>query len=117
MRPLSLAIGPKAIPTSPISAVASSFSASNFANSSALDISVSLCLMLYSVPSSSQVSTQFAHVSGIPTELTAPSSFAFVVISSSVTSSFTSFVPDELSEQAANMEMANAPIKPFFHNF
>ncbi len=73
--------------------------------------------MLYSVPSSSQVSTQFAHVSGIPTELTVPSSFAFSVMSSSDKSLFTSFALDELSEQAANMEIANAPIRPFFHSF
>ena len=38
-------------------------------------------------------------------------------MSSSDKSLFTSFALDELSEQAANMEIANAPIRPFFHSF
>src|SRR5699024_2729900 len=78
----SSAIGPKEIPTSPISAVAFSPSVSILEISSPLYLAVSTCSSPYSSFNSCQVSSQLAHVSGIPTLSIFPSSVAFFSISS-----------------------------------
>ncbi len=63
-------MGPKAAPTSPMSALALSFSALNLASSWAELMSVSMCLSPYLLSRSFQVSFQFAQLSGMPTLLT-----------------------------------------------
>ena len=68
--------GPKAAPTSPMSAVALFFSASNLAISCAELMSVSTCFRPYLLNRSCQVPFQLAQLSGMPTLLTSPSFFA-----------------------------------------
>ena len=79
-----MACWPKAKPTSPISFVPFSPSVLNIWSSSEEDISVSAWSIAYSSFRSCHVSPQFAQLSGIPTDSTLPSAFAFSMISSSV---------------------------------
>ncbi|MNW54361.1 hypothetical protein D3C74_319590 [compost metagenome] len=96
------------MPTSPISAVGLSFSASNLAISSALDISVSVCVISYLAVISFQVSFQLAQESGMPTLTTAPSLVASASISLKLSSLAgalpfpSSALASELAQAASN---------------